>query len=150
MKLSGVYILIFLLSASFITSCYKKCPCSAASMPIQLVSFSHSESDTIIIRRFTKGANFQMIKDTLLIDSTNCNYINMGGDTLQLVTSSLIGHIADDFDYEVYIPSLNMEWKISGLTEHLQEGPCGRCLNYFTSFVKDGQLINATQLYITK
>ena len=144
------YLLLILCCFILSPSCRRKCPCNPASAPIQLVSFLNSEIDTIIVRRFIKETNFQTLQDSVLLDNSNCSYIVRGTDTLELATSNLIGRITSSFDYEVYIPSVNSLIKISDITEQLTEGNCGRCSNYFTMFLMDGQIYHSSQLFIKK
>ena len=56
--------------------------CALASAPFQIVSFSPAESDTVIVRRFIKGRNFQTLNDSALIDRGNLSYTQRGADTV--------------------------------------------------------------------
>jgi hypothetical protein len=119
-------------------------------MPINLVSFSAAEIDTIIVRQFEKGTNFQTLKDTLLAGSTNFYNIKIGVDTTQLATGGSFGHITSTYNYEIYIPSLNSLSKISDVKQEMKEGSCGRCINFVTSYTKDGQTYKESHLFIKK
>lgn len=149
MRLSKKYlVLIFCYSLCFF-SCKRKCPCIPADQLIQIISFSKDETDTIIVRRYTKGTNYQTLQDSVLIDSSNCNYIYVG-DTLQLATSSLIGHITSNFDFEIFIPSVKRLIKISDITEQQSEGLCGRCVNLITKYLMDDKTYYSAQIFIKK
>jgi len=131
-------------------SCSRECPCELASAPFQVVSFSPAESDTVIVRRFTKGTNFQTLNDSALIDRANSNYTLRGADTLELGARDTTGHITSGFDYEIYIPAVNKLTKITKVTEEYEEGRCGRCSDFIKSYIKDGQAYTSHFLYITK
>ena len=150
MRLSVKYLVpIFCCLLCFI-SCSRTCPCQPAFAPFQIVSFSPAESDTVIVRRFIKGTNFQTLNDSALIDSTNSSYTQRGVDTLELGAVDTTGHIASGFDYEIYIPAVNKLTKITDVTEQYEEGPCGRCTDFIKSYIKDGQAYTSHFLYITK
>ncbi len=142
--------LVICCSLVYSFSCRRKCPCNPASVPIQMVSFLKSEIDTIIVKRFTKGTNFQILQDSVLVDNSNCYYIQRGFDTIELATKSLIGHIKSNFDYEIDIPSLNRVSKISDIVEIQIEGSCGKCSNSIVKFVMKDQTYYNDRIFIEK
>ncbi|MGH2563910.1 MAG: hypothetical protein ACRDE5_05325, partial [Ginsengibacter sp.] len=61
----------------FLTSVFISCgrqPCYRADSLIALVSFTDTESDTVIFRRFVKATNFANLKDTFLLSNPNGNF----------------------------------------------------------------------------
>jgi hypothetical protein len=118
-------------------------------MQIQLVSFSSAESDTIVVRQFIKGTNFQTLKDTVLLDGTNSLYVDRGIDTLEVDGGDSTSIITSKYDYEIYIPSVKRLVKINDLTEDRRESYRG-CYNLIKSYFMDGRLYNSPQLFIVK
>ncbi len=147
MKLTVVCAFVFL---NTFLSCTTKCPCSPASLAIRLISFSTAEEDTIILKRFAKGTNFQTLEDSLLVDSSNCFYDKQGTDSVVLSIADSSGILNTNFDYEIYIPSVNRLIKVSALAGSQTEGSCGRCVDPLTSYIVDGQLHNDIPLSIVK
>ena len=149
MKKSRKYFFLILACTVTFAFCDRKCPCEKADAPFQLISFQKNEIDTVIIRRFIKGTGFQSLKDTLIADSTNTFYEKTGGDTVQIVTDPK-GHVVSDFDFEIYIPSVNRLTKISAITEQFNEGLCGHCVNFIQSYSINGTEVTAHFINITK
>ena len=148
MRFLAKFFIVFFVVATMHLSCTRTCPCAPAAMPIVLVSFTAAQVDTIIVRRFIKGTNFQILKDTLLADSTNFFNITTGKDTIQLASGSPLAHISSQFDFEIYFPSMNLLSQISAVVEESKEGACGRCVNFITSYNKDGKSYVSHELYL--
>ncbi|MDQ6902617.1 MAG: hypothetical protein M3139_06350 [Bacteroidota bacterium] len=122
----------------------------ANSVPA-LVSFSEAETDTVVIRRFSKATNFTALKDTFLLASANANFQRMNDTTLLLQNIDQYNIITSTYDYEIFIPKANRLFKISDVVEKFQTARAGLgkvgCINPITSYKIDGQLISPTSYY---
>ncbi len=150
MKLTHTIYLATVISAFVICGCGKKCACEAAGGHIQTVKFTSSEIDTVVIRRFEKNSNYQVLHDTALLNSLNTFYVSRGTDTTELATSDSVGLISTNWDYQVYIPATASTFNLSNISELQQRGPCGRCVNPIKGYVVNGQSYSSPLLYVTK
>ena len=133
---------------AFFSSC--EYPCGRASDFIALVGFTRSESDTIIVRRFTKSTNFSIQKDSLLIDSTIAN-LQRNGDTVIVLRGwgDSYATITSDYDYEIFLPGANLTYTLSDIKEPLQYGRRGGgkvyCVNSISAYKLNGELVTASK-----
>lgn len=131
---------------AFMCSC--EYPCGEASDFIALVGFTRPESDTIIVRRFTKSTNFSIQKDSLLIDSTNAN-LQQNGDTVTVLRGwgNSFATITSNYDYEIFLPGANVTYTLSDIKEPLQYGSRGGgkvyCVNTISAYKLNGELVTA-------
>lgn len=142
---------------AFMSSC--EYPCGKASDFIALVGFTRAESDTIIVRRFTKSTNFSIQKDSLLIDSTNAN-LQRNADTVIVLRGwgDSYATITSDYDYEIFLPGANVTYTLSDIKEPLQYGRRGGgkvyCVNAISSYKLNGKLVsdskNFDRIYLKK
>ncbi|MEO8860731.1 MAG: hypothetical protein ABI358_04875 [Ginsengibacter sp.] len=122
----------------------------ASSSPA-LVSFSEAETDTVVVRRFSKATNFTTLKDTFLLTSANANFQRMNDTTLLLQNIDQYNIITSPYDYEIFIPKANRLFKISEVVEKIQSVSGGLdkivCINPIISYKINGQLITPTSYY---
>lgn len=158
MKISANIIIVFLVFTATLYSCGEY-PCKQASDYISLISFTPAETDTIIIRRFTKSTNFSIQKDSLLIDKTNAN-LQQNGDTVLVLKGwgNSFATITSNYDYEIFLPGANVTYTLSDIEEPLQYGRHGTykdlCINSINSYKLNGQMVKKENaygpIYITK
>ena len=126
-------------------------PCGNASSFIGLINFMEAESDTIILRRFTKGTGFAALHDSMVITQSNAN-LQRQHDTV-LVLSSFDGNkmITSDYDFEIFLPATNSVYKLNAITEDIRYGSKAGakiyCINPITSYKLNGELIKADPFY---
>ncbi|HEY6435833.1 MAG TPA: hypothetical protein VIY47_04530 [Ignavibacteriaceae bacterium] len=151
-------LLIFcMFSYSILHSCSYSC--SEATLSISLIGFTSDETDTVIVRKFTKSANFTTILDTFLLNETNSSYY-LENDTLKINAAyGTDDGLLSRFDYEIYMPENNELYQISEIMEvyrSISNSGCTKegCINSITSYKIDGKLIPAEEyvytLYISK
>lgn len=154
---------IWIVFLCIIVSSCGEYPCGKASSYIALISFTINESDTIIVRRFTKGNNFISVKDTVRIDNSNANFQH-NGDTILVLGGSfndnLNGNftITSEYDFEIYFPKINRVYKVTDIIEPQEYGRSSTrkdyCINEITSYKINGQLVNSgnffSRIYIKK
>ncbi len=139
-----------LLAIFFLISCSRQ-PCQMANSIPALVSFSQAETDTVVVRRFSKATNFTTLKDTFLLTSANSNFQRMNDTTLLLQSIDQNNIITSIYDYEIFIPKANRLFKISDVIEKIQTATSGvnkvGCINPITSYKINGQLITPTSYF---
>ena len=92
-------------------------PCIKANLHFQLISFSDAESNSIILRRYNKGQNFSVLKDTTILQIS----FSRSNDTLVQSSSSTPGLITSDYDHELYFPVANKIYRITEINEEENE-----------------------------
>ena len=137
-------------SISFCTllaSCTMKVPCDNGNIKLGFVSFSDTVTNFFILRQFKKSSDFKTLVDTIFITKTNASYKKIN-DTLQVeysfnlkngYTSSRYG-LTSEYDYEVYLPSINFTFQISDIVEEYKSQNKGltsdtsSCANFIKSY----------------
>jgi hypothetical protein len=138
-------ILLTIISISFF-SC-KEYPCSKAIGNISITGFSINETDTVIVRIYSKATNFTTPLATFILDSLNGSFYRRG-DVLEIYGSISYGSdygIISKYDYEIYLPKPNRLFQISELTEKQESRKVGfismdkrGCINPFSSYKVNG------------
>ena len=109
---------------TFFSSCTVSVPCDNGNIKLGFVSFSDNATRIVILRQYKKSTNFKSLVDTVLIDKTSDSY-KMSNDSLQIeysfnsrhgYTSSKHG-LTSEYDYEVYLPTIDKTFQISDITE---------------------------------
>jgi len=145
-------ILTFLL---FICITFYSCSyeCSNATVNFSLVSFQPNETDTIVVRKFTKMSNFTTLLDTFSLNQSNSSYQNTN-DTLEVWHPyGTDNGLLSKYDYEIYLTSINRTYQISEIREDfrsINQGlSCNKlgCMNFFKSYKMNGELINVNSIF---
>lgn len=139
-----------IISVTFLSCSYD---CSNATANFSLVSFQPGETDTIIVRKFTKMSNFTTLLDTFSLNQSNSSYRN-NNDTLEVIYSfGTDNGLLSKYDYEIYLPGINRLYKISEISEEfrsINQGlSCNKsgCINSFKSYKMNGKLIDVNSAY---
>jgi len=121
-----------------------------------MISFSSTEIDTLITRKFSKGSNFSKQIDTTIFDQNNVMFTAQN-DTFQMGSWKGDILLSSKYDYQVFIPAINRTISVTEITEPQLEGDCrGKvaCGNIITSVKLNGALapmpIQNEILYIKK
>ena len=137
-------ILIFIFWIALI-SCNQ--PCINATSTISLVNFPSNETDTVIVRKFTKSENFIKLIDTFLLDNQTSGYYQ-SNDTLQIIASYKTDNgLLSYYDYEIFLPEIAKSYKISEIVEEFKSRNAGfsmtkvACINPILSYKVNGQLL---------
>jgi len=138
------FLLFCMCSYLILPSCQYSC--RDAEISISLIGFTSNETDTIIVRKFTKSTGFSTILDTFSLNKTNSSY-NLKNDTLE-VNASYGTHIGlrSGYNYEIYLPENNKLYQISEIVEDyrsISNTGCTKesCINSITSYKLDGKII---------
>ena len=113
----------FLILIVSIFSCHNCICVPSDGLRLGMISFSSTEIDTLITRKFSKGSNFSRQIDTTILDKNNVMFTAQN-DTFQM--SSWKGDIllSSKYDYQLYIPAINRLINITEINEPQLEGNC--------------------------
>ncbi|MGZ3778356.1 MAG: hypothetical protein ACXVIY_06975 [Mucilaginibacter sp.] len=107
------------------------------------IGFAPADIDTIVLRAYTRGDNFQHLVDTVVIVNQNAIIYTTSHDTTIVdANSSNPNHFVNpNFDWKIYIPAKNKTISISNIMSDATKGPGRTCLNPILSFVQDGETV---------
>ena len=140
---------------SILASSCKNCVClPSEGLRLTMISFTPSDVDTLVIRKFEKGTAFNHLIDTTQWDGSNVVF-RAQNDTLEM--AAMIGGLGlkSNFDYEVYVPAIGRTYKISDLNEPQREENCPyktMCVNLIVSAKVDEKTtqLNSDILFLKK
>ncbi len=144
------FIGILFAAGSLFYSC--QYPCGRASSSIGLISFTDTESDIIILRRFSKSTNFTDLQDTFTISRNNSNF-QREHDTLLILHGMEDGNndITSSYDYEIFLPKISRLYRLSDIVEDIKYGsklgPKIYCINPIISYKLNGQPVDVVNYY---
>jgi len=146
----------FLILIVSIISCHDCICVPSDGLRLGMISFSSTEIDTLITRKFSKGSNFSKQIDTTIFDQNNVMFTAQN-DTFQMGSWKGDILLSSKYDYQVFIPAINRTISVTEITEPQLEGDCrGKvaCGNIITSVKLNGALapmpIQNEILYIKK
>jgi len=148
MKRSNFRILVPILA---LASCGEY-ECLNAQFTFSLIGFSSIETDTIILRKYTKTTNFLTALDTFRITPNNTRY-SFTGDTLRFTAYSSDILMRSDFDYEISLPKAGKTFKLAKITEEKQSKKLSlfndkvACINPIRSYELNGQLTSEENVF---
>ena len=158
----SLWIILWLAAASFISACCKKkVYCTAENLKIAIAGHVRFDVRTITVKKYKIG-EFNKALDSTIFTYTGTKPVIIGKrDTLYFTeytsTSATLLGITQGFDWNVYIPSLRENYRISKLTDqgHLSEKvKCGdndaTCTNPLAHFVVNEVWTDGNQLWISK
>ncbi len=120
---------------SLLTSCHN-CICGPSDgLKLGMISFSASEIDTLITRKFSKGSNFSLQIDSTIMDENNVMF-RAQNDTSQMVSWRGNILLSSKYDYQISIPAVSRTISVTEINEPQLEGDCrGKvaCGNIITS-----------------
>lgn len=136
-------------------SCKEEYPCDSAKSGIGFVSFPANETDTVIVRKFLKTANFTISLDTFSLNRLNSFY-QSANDTLQIINfSGIDGGILGNHDYEIILPETGRKFQITEISEEVRSQGSGGvfsmdkagCTNLIKSYKLNGQTVTGDYHY---
>lgn len=141
-----IIIALFIFAILF-SSCGES-PCAKTELRYALVGFSDSESDSIVLRRFTKNT-FQLIDTFEFIEPTPLRF-SRSNDTLKMAAIPGTALLESNYDYQIYFPKAGKLFTITVIVEEqLAEKKGGlfntkkpMCLNRISSCKVNGQQIS--------
>ncbi len=144
---------IILLSIIF-SSC-AKCPCIDQDLDPNFIGFEVSEVDTVIIRKYAKNNNFNNLIDTAFFDEKTSFTIQKNSDTISFPVRSGNFSINKNYDWVLFLPSINRNFKISDIISPQVSLPCPnklQCINPIHSLSIDGTIYKPSDVtfYVKK
>jgi hypothetical protein len=151
-----LFLQIFFISVLLIGSC-DGTPCGRGDLAFGLVGFSDQESDTIILRSFTKSNTGQVLRDTLLLNSERVGW-RRRSDTLTFSYADVGIFLVSDYNYEIFLPDPGTLFTVTDIKEDFnsQSPGCGKkpfCINPLTGYTLNGQPVTHNgyePLYLVK
>ena len=117
--------IILLVSAIIgLIGCQREIECRDPDTDLSFISFPQSTLDTIILRKFPKGANFQNQIDTSIYSSNNSFY-NFRGDTSDLSLRNAQNILKFEFDWQIFLPAINRTILITDIKKIDKTIKCG-------------------------
>jgi len=121
--------------------------CTNTSPNIAFVAFPEDQTDTIVVKRFTKGSNFSNLIDSRQIDKFNSSFQKINDTLTVWIAYGLEVGFVSRYDYEFTLPSTGRQFRISdidepqrtlkkGLFSTTKEG----CINSINSYRVNDQL----------
>jgi hypothetical protein len=148
MKKQFIYIALFIAIVHCSACGYDNCGPSEG-LRIATIGMTPSQIDTIILRKFARGSGFTNRIDTVLIDSTKA-YFQFPYTTKDTSFMGILSEqtlLKSQYDYEIFIPSVNRLVRVSDINEPQQRMkktfPSTKtyCINNIQSFQQDGSLV---------
>ncbi|HEY8688508.1 MAG TPA: hypothetical protein VIM07_04675 [Chitinophagaceae bacterium] len=133
-------LLLLLIILSCISAC-GKCPCVDSNIDPAFIGFNPSEVDTIIIRKYSKNNNFNTLIDTAFFDNKTSFQIQKSNDTISFPYRPGNFSIDKNYDWVLFLPSINRTFKISNIVSPQVSLPCPnkvQCVNPINSLNIDG------------
>jgi len=142
----GCILSALILITSFVSGCKKKEDCGFIAPQLVYVGFTEPETDTIIIRRFTKGTNFTQLLDTTLVTKAFINRTILGQDTVALSPSNYtkVNYEFYAHDWEVMVPGAAHTDRFYDIEPRfVQESEASaQCQSFVKTMKANGQVFN--------
>ncbi len=109
-------ITFLLLLTCGLLSCSKTITCTDPPINFAFISFAPGDIDTLVLRKFQPGNNFQQLIDTFnVFNDVNAGINNTSNDTVFMFFRDPRNEMKPGFDWQVYIPSTNRTIYISNI-----------------------------------
>lgn len=134
-------------------SCSKEYDCADLQISPAFISFSPSDIDTIVLRKYKQNDSYQNLIDTFKVIYGYSGQYYTSNDTTSVFVSDGKNGIKAGFDWLIFIPAKNKTIFISDIVSEKKTGTCGSgifsmdkfgctCTNDIFSAKKDNQIIN--------
>jgi hypothetical protein len=100
----------------FLTSCGKTCYCNTQELGLRYVGFPFSQTDTVVVYRYSRNSSFGSAIDTTTLAPQNANFA-VTADTLSISGEGLRQKIWSLNDYILYLPAINRRDTIRSIYE---------------------------------
>lgn len=87
-------------------------------LQVNFVSFSDAEIQTFQFIRYKKGSGFRDLLDSITVDSTVVRF-RRSNDTLFLAISGQKVLLTSKFDYRIFVPAVQTEYRITDIEEEM-------------------------------
>lgn len=133
------YLLVLIITCC-IYSC-GRCPCIDRDINFGFIGFDPSDVDTVIIRKYSRNNNFTTLIDTAFFDNKSSFEIQKSNDTLSFRYRPVSFSIEKNYDWILFLPSINRVFKISNIISPQVSLACPnkvQCVNPVNSLTIDG------------
>jgi hypothetical protein len=114
-----------LMMAVFVTACTREYPCAVPYVTPQFIGFTTIELDTVIVRKYPKGGNWQTVIDSVVWVLGQNAQAQIFTDSV-IISPTLVGYyIHPDFDWQIELPSLSRQFWIDQITYTPITKSCG-------------------------
>ena len=152
MKLKSLSV-SFLIAILLLTSCQKTYNCTDPIIVPYFIGFAPSDLDSIVIKKFKVNTNYQTFLDSSILICGKSSYCFSYSDTTHFgYDYSISLGIANGYDWQIFIPSLNRTISISNIKGDKKTGTKGwglfsldpgpPCMNDLFSATIDGKTTN--------
>jgi hypothetical protein len=139
-------LLIILLGimTSLLFSC-RDTQCGNTFITPVFVGYPSRDLDTIVLRKFRAGSDFQVLEDTIIFtnnDTVAAYYTSNDTTVVEMnVISGEYKYLLPGYDWQVYLPAENVTVSVSNIVSPQMHfkcfGDCG-CVNQIDSFMQNG------------
>lgn len=111
---TGSLLLVASLIFAFMACEKKKEDCAFLAPAIVYIGFSESESDTLIIRRYSPNNQFDKLLDTFMVTKANINRVPVGADSVRLdpINYTRFNEEFHANNWEIYLPGADQTVRI--------------------------------------
>ena len=143
-----------LLVALLFASCTRSYPCDDAQLQPAFVGFKPADIDTLVLRKFRPGTNFQTLIDTFVVRYSS-GYYNTSHDTTTVFVPDYERGIKAGYDWQLVIPAKRRTVRITAITGEKKSEQCTfsmdprscTCANNLFSAEVDAQLVDFSGNY---
>ena len=133
--------------------CTKTVSCGDLNIQMAFIGFTPSDSDTIVLRKFQTGDNYQYLIDTLNIFFDSSLYHRFSDTTFVSLNEPGQGIKAYN-DWQIFIPSTNRTLRISAIVTEQATTKCStlgetlncNCINKIYSLKNDNIFVDLSSL----
>jgi len=143
--------LLSILLSGLLFSC-RNLTCAVPDITPIFVGFDSTDIDTIIVRKFAAGTNFQQLEDTAIFtNKPSIAGYSTSGDTTTIVLNIPSGppkYLMPGNDWQVYLPSINVTVSLDNIVSPQRHEKCFGdcwCINFIDSFAQNGRKVVPTR-----
>jgi uncharacterized protein YaiE (UPF0345 family) len=137
-------IILLAILTSLLFSC-RNIQCNNTYITPVFVGFPSGDLDTIVLRKFKAGSDFQVLEDTTIFTNNDTVAAYYTSNDTTIVEMNIISgeykYLLPGDDWQVYLPAKNVTVLVSNIASpqmHIKcFGDCG-CVNQIDSFMQNG------------
>jgi hypothetical protein len=134
-------------------SCTKEYDCVDRQILPAFVGFAQADLDSIFLRKFQAGNNFQNLVEEYVVTGNNRAQYIISNDTTTIILTDGVNDIRAGYDWQVFIPATNKTVRITEINSEKNKVKCGSgifsmdkfgcfCINKVFSLTQDNQDIS--------
>ena len=150
------YIILIIFSFIFYSCCYTL-QCGKAYLHPGFISFTPSELDTVVFRKYNMNSSFNILIDSMVIMPFNRPETFTRNDTTFLFSNGIYPFpLESNFEYELFIPATNTLIRIKDIQEEkLEQKICfaldrDQCYNKITFYNINGMVKPGEWIFVPR